>query len=84
MISVDTGPAHAAAALGAPVVVLFGGASQSVWLPRGGSGRSIIGLGGRPERNHVAAISVQEVVDAWDTLREGREFSASPHYARRL
>ena len=74
VISVDTGPAHAAAALGAPVVVLFGGASQSVWLPRGRSGRSIIGLGGPPDRNHVATISVREVVDAWDTLCAGREF----------
>ena len=83
VISVDTGPAHAAAALGAPVVVLFGGASQSVWLPRGGSGRSIIGLGGPPERNHVATISVREVVDAWDTLREGREFSARASVARK-
>ncbi len=69
VISVDTGPAHAAAALGVPVIVLFGGASQSVWLPRGGSGMPIIGLGGPPERHHVADVSVREVVEAWDTVR---------------
>jgi ADP-heptose:LPS heptosyltransferase len=34
MICIDTGPAHAAAALGLPQVVLFGGQPQSRRLPR--------------------------------------------------
>ncbi|MBW8079476.1 MAG: hypothetical protein GJU76_15690 [Gallionella sp.] len=68
VISVDTGPAHAAAALGAPVLVLFGGASQEVWLPRGRSGMPVLGLGGPPERHHVENISVREVIAAWGRL----------------
>lgn len=73
VISVDTGPAHAAAALGAPLIVLFGNAPQSVWLPRGGSGMPIFGIGGPPERHHTASISVREAVEAWNSLLFQRE-----------
>ena len=68
MISVDTGPAHAAAALGVPVVVLFGAASPGAWLARGPPGVPVIGVGGPPERHHVLQIGVREVVDAWGSV----------------
>ena len=48
MISVDTGPAHAAAALGLPLVVMFGAESQREWLPRSPSGSTVLGIGGPP------------------------------------
>jgi heptosyltransferase-2/heptosyltransferase-3 len=68
MISVDTGPAHAAAALGLPLVVMFGAQSQSRWLPRGPPGTRIVGLGGPPVSAHVADISVEQTFGAWCTL----------------
>ena len=68
MISVDTGPAHVAAALDLPLVVLFGSESQHVWLPRSPSGSPVLGLGGPPLRNRVDQIPVNEVFDAWCSL----------------
>jgi ADP-heptose:LPS heptosyltransferase len=69
MISVDTGPAHAAAALGLPLVVLFGPQPQSLWLPRSPSGSQVLGIGGPPRATRVDAISVEEVFAQWSTLR---------------
>jgi ADP-heptose:LPS heptosyltransferase len=68
MISVDTGPAHAAAALGLPLVVLFGAEPQSVWLPRSSSGSAVRGIGGPPVSNRVDQISVDEAFSAWCSL----------------
>ncbi len=45
MISVDTGPAHAAAALGLPLVVMYGAGPQRFWLPRSISGSPVLGVG---------------------------------------
>lgn len=68
MVSVDTGPAHAAAALGLPLVVLFGAESQRVWLPRSPSGSAVLGLGGPPHSNRVDQISLDEVLNTWCSL----------------
>lgn len=68
MISVDTGPAHAAAALGLPLVVMFGKESQRVWLPRSSSASAVSGLGGPPFSTRVDAITVNEVFNAWCSL----------------
>ncbi len=68
MISVDTGPAHAAAALGLPLVVLFGAEAQGVWLPRSPSGSAVLGIGGPPVSNRVDQISVDEAFSAWCSL----------------
>jgi heptosyltransferase-2/heptosyltransferase-3 len=68
MISVDTGPAHAVAALGLPLVVLFGAESQRVWLPRSSSGAAVLGLGGPPHSNRVDQISLDAVSSAWGSL----------------
>lgn len=73
MISVDTGPAHAAAALGLPVVVLYGAGPQAVWLPRSPSGSPVIGLGGPPQWNRADRIPVHAVLDAWYSLLAYRE-----------
>ncbi len=73
MISVDTGPAHAAAALGLPVVVLYGVGPQSVWLPRSPSGSPVIGLGGPPRAQRAEEIPVHEVLEAWLSLLDYRE-----------
>jgi heptosyltransferase-2/heptosyltransferase-3 len=68
MISVDTGPAHVAAAMGSPLVVLFGNSSPRHWLPRSFCGSPVIGLGGAPGFRHVNQISVQAVFEAWRSL----------------
>jgi heptosyltransferase-2/heptosyltransferase-3 len=68
MISVDTGPAHAAAALDLPLLVLFGGHSQAEWLPRSSSGSPVIGIGGPPHSTRLDQISESTVFDAWLSL----------------
>ena len=67
LVSVDTGPAHAAAALGCPLVVLFGAASPQKWRPLGPG--TIIPLGGeKGEQSRVGDIPVAAVVAAWEGL----------------
>ncbi len=44
LVSVDTGPAHAAAALGLPEVVLFGAADPALYRPRGAPGAPVVCL----------------------------------------
>jgi heptosyltransferase-2/heptosyltransferase-3 len=68
MISVDTGPAHMAAAMGSPLVVLFGDYSPDHWLPRSLCGAPVIGLGGSPGARHINEISVQAVFEAWRSM----------------
>ncbi len=68
MISVDTGPAHAAAALGVPLVVMYGRESQATWLPRSACGSPVVGIGGPPVSTRVDEISVNDVLDEWRTL----------------
>lgn len=68
MISVDTGPAHAAAALGLPLVVMYGAQEQRCWLPRSLSGSPVIGVGGPPHSVRVDQIPVEAVFDAWCKL----------------
>jgi ADP-heptose:LPS heptosyltransferase len=67
-ISVDTGTAHVAAAVGSPLVVLFGSTWPQHWLPRGACETAIIGLGGAPGGTHVNQISVAAVFEAWRSL----------------
>ena len=68
MISVDTGPAHAAAALGLPLVVMYGAEEQRFWLPRSPTGSPVLGVGGPPESNRADQISAQTVFEAWCRL----------------
>jgi heptosyltransferase III len=68
MISVDTGPAHAAAALGCPLVVMFGLMSSTRWLPRS-PGSAVIALeSGKGERAAVADFTPDQVIAAWRQL----------------
>ncbi|HST45346.1 MAG TPA: glycosyltransferase family 9 protein, partial [Luteimonas sp.] len=67
MLSVDTGPAHAAAALGCPLVVLFGAASPALWRPIGPG--QVIAIGGeRGASSRVADLQVDDVAAAWRRL----------------
>jgi ADP-heptose:LPS heptosyltransferase len=68
MISVDTGPAHAAAAVGLPLVVLFGAYPSQVWQPRSAVGSPVIGVGGPPVASRLDEIPEQVVFAAWRGL----------------
>ena len=72
LISVDAGPAHAAAALGLPLVVMYGAGPQRFWLPRSSSDSLVIGVGGPPESMRVDQLSVDAVFNAWCALLESR------------
>lgn len=67
LVSVDTGPAHAAAALGCPLVVLFGAASPKKWRPLGPG--TILTLGGeKDEQSRVSDIPADAAIAAWESL----------------
>jgi len=68
MVSVDTGPAHLAAAMGCPLVVLFGGRFPSMWAPRSGRGSTVTVIGGLPDVRRIDEIDTAQVVSAWGTL----------------
>ena len=69
LVTVDSGPAHAAAAVGCPQVVLFGKASPSLYRPWGSAGadvKVICGeVGGQPD---MLGISSAAVTAAWAEL----------------
>lgn len=88
-ISVDTGPAHAAAALGCPLVVLMGTAEPRRNRPWGPPERVAVVAQWPPERwpdspeewwhrHDMAAIPVDAVVEAWERVAAGRTAEAAP------
>ncbi|MCX7031268.1 MAG: methyltransferase domain-containing protein [Spirochaetes bacterium] len=62
-VSDDSGVAHLAAAVGCPVVVLFGASDPAVWAPRGRS-VTVVGDGTRG----MEAIGVEAVIAACRTI----------------
>lgn len=70
LVTVDSGPAHAAAAVGCPQVVLYGKASPSLYRPWGIAGadvRLLTGqVGGEP---NMMGIDTNSVTAAWSTLK---------------
>jgi ADP-heptose:LPS heptosyltransferase len=73
MVSVDTGPAHAAAALGLPLVVMYGAESPGVWLPRSPTGSPVVSVGGPPISRRADQISIETVLQAWISILDSRE-----------
>jgi len=65
MVSVDSGPAHAAAALSVPLVVLYGAESPLYWLPRSPSQSPVVGVGGPPTSRRADQVPVHAVFSAW-------------------
>jgi ADP-heptose:LPS heptosyltransferase len=70
LITVDSGPAHAAAAVGCPLVVLFGKALPSLYRPWGTAGADVKVLcgqvAGEPD---MLGIESGSVIDAWSNLK---------------
>ena len=71
MISVDTGPAHAAAAVGCRMVVLFGKASPANYAPRGAGAVVRCLTGTHDGHPSILGIGVDAVLEAWRTIKPG-------------
>ncbi len=70
LITVDSGPAHAAAAVGCPQVVLFGKALPSLYRPWGSMGADVKVLCGQIDgQPNMLGIETQSVIDAWCKLK---------------
>jgi heptosyltransferase-2/heptosyltransferase-3 len=73
LITVDSGPAHAAAAVGCPQVTLFGKALPSLYRPWGSAGAGVEVLRGEIEgQPSMLGIDTQAVIAAWRRLRLNR------------
>jgi heptosyltransferase-2/heptosyltransferase-3 len=76
MVSVDTGPAHLAAAVGCPLVVLFGNRWPSLWTPRSATGSAVNVVGGLPYVPRVDRIALDTVMQSWQQLPPRTELAA--------
>jgi len=69
LVTVDSGPAHAGAAVGCPQVVLFGKASPSLYRPWGSAGADVKVLTGQVDGEpDMLGIDARDVMAAWDAL----------------
>jgi len=70
LITVDSGPAHAAAAVGCPQVVLFGRAPPWLYRPWGAAGADVQVLCGQIDGEpDMLGIETRSVIAAWANLR---------------
>ncbi len=70
LISVDSGPAHAAAAVGCPQVVLFGRAPPWLYRPWGTAGAQVQVLRGEIDGEpNMLGIETRSVIAAWTNLK---------------
>ncbi len=68
LIAVDTGPAHAAAALGCPTVALFGHIDPWLYRPGGASTPAATVTGTLDGQPSILGIQPQQVIEAWLAL----------------
>jgi ADP-heptose:LPS heptosyltransferase len=70
LLTVDSGPAHAAAAVGCPQVVLFGKALPSLYRPWGTAGADVQLLTGQiNDEPTMLGIDAGSVIAAWSRLK---------------
>jgi ADP-heptose:LPS heptosyltransferase len=72
MISVDTGPAHVAAAVGCSVVTLFGKASPQMYAPRGHNTLVKCLTGIYDGEQSMLGITSEQVLRSWDEVFVGK------------
>lgn len=70
MISADTGPAHSAAALGCPLVVIFGVEDPSVYEPRSPAGAVRALSAENDGARSMLAVDASHVLEAWQGLEK--------------
>ena len=69
LVTVDSGPAHVAAAVRCPQVVLFGMASTTLYRPWGTAGADVRVLTGEVDGEpNMLGIATGAVTAAWDSL----------------
>jgi heptosyltransferase-2/heptosyltransferase-3 len=68
LISVDTGPAHAAAALGCPTVALFGHVDPWIYRPGGATTPAVTVTGTLDGEPNILGIEPGAVITAWRGL----------------
>jgi heptosyltransferase-2/heptosyltransferase-3 len=68
LISVDTGPAHAAAALGCPTVALFGTSNPRLYRPGGVTTPARVLTGAVDGQPSMLGIDTESVISAWREL----------------
>jgi heptosyltransferase-2/heptosyltransferase-3 len=68
MISVDSGPAHVAAAVDCPVVALFGRAGPVYYAPRGAAAAVRCLTGEFDGQRSILGIEPEQVLQAWSVL----------------
>jgi heptosyltransferase-2/heptosyltransferase-3 len=79
LVTVDSGPAHAAAAVGCPQVVLFGRASPALYRPLGTAGADVKVLTGRIDGEpSMLGIAATQVIEACSALRLRSAAAAYP------
>lgn len=76
LIAVDTGPAHAAAALGCPTVALFGHIDPWLYRPGGATTPAVTVTGTVEGRPNILGIEPSQVIRAWADLTGVRPASA--------
>jgi ADP-heptose:LPS heptosyltransferase len=65
LIAVDTGPAHAAAALGCPTVALFGHIDPWLYRPGGATTPAVTLTGTLDGKPNILGIGPERVIEAW-------------------
>lgn len=78
MVSVDTGPAHAAAALGTPTVAIFGPASPILFRPGGATTPAVAVTGCSNGAQSILGVTPDAVIAAWLELIRTTESQARP------
>jgi heptosyltransferase-2/heptosyltransferase-3 len=68
LVTVDSGPAHVAAAVECPQVVLFGKASTTLYRPWGGGADVKVLTGRCGDEPSMLGITTEQVTGAWDGL----------------
>jgi ADP-heptose:LPS heptosyltransferase len=71
LVSVDTGPAHAAAALGCWTVALFGESDPALYRPGGVTTPAVVLTGEIDGRRNILGIDAGQVVEAWSSVSSG-------------
>lgn len=85
MISVDTGPAHVAAALGCPLVVMFDSPSKLImYAPRGFGPSARCIVGGADDAPSLLGLTDQFVVEEWTHMLSALEGRARHVPAKRV
>jgi ADP-heptose:LPS heptosyltransferase len=81
MVAIDTGPTHAAAALGCPTVALFGKSDPVLYRPGGTETRVAVVTGTLDGQPDILGITPEAVLSAWRRLAAGPAGAETARFA---